>query len=114
MRTNEMEQTTVLPFNARDIVGVLLGLILLGCVTEAAAEPLFRVTLPEGAVITLHSGKCEMTEVVNLPMVATWEEKGKTFTGCWGVNPAGVVSLYFTDKTVVGLPVRAFEKVIGV
>ena len=93
---------------------VLIVTLLFGCPNSASAEPLFRVTTPDGVVITLHKDKCEMKEVVNLPQLATWDEKGKTFTGCWGVSPFGLVMFYFTDKTVAVVPVEAFKKVIGV
>lgn len=109
-----MDQTIPTPASYRGALALLIGLILLGCVPDAAAEPLYRVTLPEGSVITLYGGKCEMKEVINLPNVATWEEKGKTFSGCWGINPVGIVSFYFVDKTVIGIPGQMFKKVTGV
>ena len=90
---------------------VLIVTLLFGC--PANAEPLFRVS-HESVVITLHNEKCEMSEVSNLPHFATWEEKGKSFKGCWGFHPLGVVMLYFTDKTVAVVPASAFSKVIGV
>lgn len=93
---------------------LLLAVILFFFPVNASSEPLFRVTTPDGVVITLHKEKCEMKEVVNLPQHATWDEKGKTFTGCWGFNPIGVVMLYFSDKTVAAVPGSAFQKVIGV
>ena len=92
---------------------VLIVTLLFGCPNSASAEPLFRVS-HEGVVITLHNDKCEMSEVSNLPHFATWEEKGKSFKGCWGFHPLGVVMLYFTDKTVAVVPASAFAKVIGV
>ncbi len=105
-----MEHETVFPLPAWF---VLVVTPLFGCPT-ASAEPLFRVTTPDGVIITLHKEKCEMKEVVNLPHHATWDEKGKTFTGCWVFNPIGVVMLYFSDKTVAVVPGSAFQKVQGV
>lgn len=106
-----MEHETVFPLPAWV---VLLATLLFGCPSSLSAEPLFRVTTPDGVVITLHKDKCEMREVSNLPRSATWDEKGKTFKGCWGVSNLGVVMLYFSDKTVAVVPASAFEKVIGV
>lgn len=93
---------------------LLLAAILFLVPLPLSAEPLFRVTTPDGVVITLHKDKCELKEVVNLPQHATWDEKGKTYTGCWGFNPIGVVMLYFSDKTVGVIPASAFSKVAGV
>jgi hypothetical protein len=92
---------------------VLVVTLLFGCPSTAYSEPLFRVS-HEGVVITLHNEKCEMKEVSNLPHFATWEEKGKSFKGCWGFNPLGVVMLYFSDKTIAVVPASAFTKVQGV
>jgi hypothetical protein len=94
------------------VVGALV--LLLVWPAELMAEPVFRDKNPSGEVITLHNGKCEVKEVTNLPYAAEWEEKGKTYKGCWGLNQFGVVVLYFSDKTVVGIPAPLFEKVIGV
>lgn len=93
---------------------LLLAAVVFLFPNNAISEPLFRVSTQDGIVVTLHKEKCEMGEVANLPRSATWEEKGKTFTGCWGMSSLGVVMLYFSDKTVAVIPASAFEKVIGV
>ena len=106
----ESDDFTIVPLPLYALV-----LIILFCwPASLLAEPLFRVNTPDGVVITLHKEKCELNEVVNLPQHATWDEKGKTFKGCWGFNPIGVVMLYFSDKTVATVPASAFSKVIGV
>ena len=106
-----MNDETVFPLPAWF---VLIVTLLFGCPSNVYSEPLFRVATPDGVVITLHKDKCELKDVVNLPHLATWDEKGKTFQGCWGFNPIGVVMLYFSDKTVGVVPSSAFTKVQGV
>ncbi len=93
----------------------LTGLIVLLLVWpfELHSEPVAR-TADGGVVITLHDGKCQLSAVTNLPQVAIWEEKGQTFTGCWGLNKFGIVVLYFNDRTAVGIPAQFFERVQGV
>lgn len=114
MRMNEMEQTGIIPLSRRDIIAVLLGLVLVGCVTEAAAGPIAVVT-NDGAKITLYDDPCELNEVSNLPQKAVWQEKGKTYAGCWSLHPAGFVVTFFKeDRTVAIIPARVFEKVTGV
>jgi hypothetical protein len=64
------------------------------------------------AMIVLHDDPCAFTEqVVNLPLRATWQEKdARPIEGCWALNGAGVVMLYFEDRTVAGLPKTAFSR----
>jgi hypothetical protein len=80
-------------------------------VSQARAEARF---IAEGsdAMIVLHDDPCALTEkVVNLPLRATWQEKNaKPIEGCWAVNGAGVVMLYFEDRTVAGLPKGVFSQ----
>lgn len=77
------------------------------------AEPVLQTQTADGIVITLHTEKCELKEVSNLPYRITWQEKGKSTEGCFGSN-GRVVIFYFADKTVGVIPVQVFEKVIGV
>lgn len=80
----------------------------------AHSEPLFQ-TSGEGITITLHSEACALKEVTNLPRRATWDEKGKTFEGCWRLSQSGYVLFYFLeDKTVGDAPAQVFKKVVGV
>lgn len=89
-------------------------LLILFWPLEAKSEPMFQTVSPDGIVITLHSEKCDLKEIVNLPKRATWQEKAKSYEGCWGLNPLGVVMFYFTDKTIAVVPAEAFQKVTGV
>ena len=95
---------------------VLIVTLLFGCPNSASAEPLFRFTAPEGVVITLHSDRCELKEVSNLPQRATWDENGKTFEGCWRPSAFFPLFIFFFqgDKTIADVPAGAFKKVIGV
>lgn len=106
---NDDPHDTVFPLPVYFVIAVLF---LFGC-PSVNAEPLFQAQAPDGVVITLHSEKCALKEVTNLPARITWEEKGKVTEGCFGAK-AGVVIFYFADKTVGVIPVQVFEKVIGV
>ena len=81
--------------------------------TFGMAAPVAQV-VENNLKITLFDVPCQLTEVSNLQMRATWSENGKVFEGCWGGSPVGVVMLYFSDKSVAAVPVRAFTKVQGV
>lgn len=93
----------------------LFGALMFILPFPANAEPQFRATV-QGVVITLHSEKCELAEVSNLPRRATWLESGKTFEGCFGyVEQLQLLMFYFKDdKTVAGLPAGVFSRVTGV
>ena len=68
----------------------------------------------EKARIVLYTEPCALkVEVSNLPGRATWEEGGKTFEGCFGVID-GIVAFYFSDKTVVTVPVRYLQRVTSI
>jgi hypothetical protein len=73
------------------------------------AKPMFAADL-EGVRIVLTDDKCDLTVVANLPYKATWTEKGRTFTGCWGVMGQNVVAFFSEDKTVAAIPVQVFQK----
>jgi hypothetical protein len=107
----ESEDLTIIPL---PFWFVLAATVLFGCwSTSAAADPLY--VADAGAVrITLYSEPCELKEVTNLKLKATWVEKGKVSQGCWAATQFGVVVAYFDDKTVATIPVQAFEKVQGV
>lgn len=96
------------------VLAALLGTAIWA--TKAhAAELLFQAKVGE-ITISLYKDKCEVPAVANLPMAAVWEEKGKRFVGCFGVNPElGVVLLYFPgDKSVAAVPTGMFVKATGV
>lgn len=67
----------------------------------------------DGIVVTLTNEKCALPAVSNLPVRATWAEKGKTHEGCYGVS-FGNVLMYFDDRTVVSLPSRHFQPARGI
>jgi hypothetical protein len=81
---------------------------------SSMAEPRYSAEV-DGVKITLHDDKCALPAVANLGRKATWEERGKTFDGCWGGHPQfPVLIFYFADKTVVIVPTEMFKKVTGV
>ncbi len=69
----------------------------------------------EDVRITLYDEPCLLTAVVNLPYRAFWtEDGGKTFEGCWGGSRIlPLVVTYWSDKTVVAIPRKAFVAVLG-
>lgn len=81
--------------------------------TCAYADPAYQ-TKTGDVTLTLHTEKCELAEITNLPRRATWTEGGKTYEGCWGARPdQGIILAYFTDKTVASVPIEAFVRVTG-
>lgn len=75
-------------------------------------EPMGQAKLGEKVTVVLHSEKCALDAVANLPGRATWVEDGKTFEGCFGFDRNfGIIRLYFSDKTVVAVPVQLFARV---
>jgi hypothetical protein len=94
------------------IVGTIM--LVLGAISpNLGAEPRFSAEV-EGVKITLHDDKCALPAVANLGRKATWDEKGKTFEGCWGGHPQfPVLMFYFADRTVVIVPVEMFKKLTG-
>lgn len=108
MEDDKVETVFPLPFWA-----LLVAFVL--CWPAAVFAKPMAMAQAGGITITLHNDPCERSEVTNLPMKATWQEKGKTFQGCWGAHPQyGLVMLYWEDKTVVILPGDMFAPVTGV
>lgn len=88
-------------------------LIFLTCWPAAVLGlPLFS-TEADGARIVLTDEPCRL-DVANLKYRAIWTEKGKDFEGCFAPRTdMGVVLAYFSDKTVVAIPIQAFTRVQG-
>ena len=104
----QMPNLTVLPW----LIWVLVILMVV-MVTKAFAGPIAEGAGDNDAKITLYNDPCKLKEVSNLELRATWQEKGKVFEGCFGIHPYGVVLAYFSDKTVVIMPVDIFKAVSG-
>ena len=62
--------------------------------------------------IALYREACTLPAIANLPNRAQWFEAGKIFEGCWGLNPVGIITLYWSDRTVVSIPSQVFVKII--
>lgn len=107
------QRPTVLPLLAWAII---VGLVIAGLfyAGHALAEPRFKAE-GEGAVITLYDEPCLIKDqIANLPYRATWEEKGKTYQGCFAPRPdAQLIVAYFEDHTVALIPFQALQKVTG-
>lgn len=102
----------------REFLGYVLGLVCLTALliaavwpTKAHADPIYHAE--EGGVrVVLTDEPCKFD--IQLPKRATWTEKGKTFEGCYGGHPVfPIVLFYFSDKSVVALPVEIFQRVTG-
>lgn len=62
--------------------------------------------------VILYNDPCTLAEVVNLPYRAEWLDGRKTFEGCWSADlDLGVIFAYFSDKTVVLIPMQMFKRV---
>jgi hypothetical protein len=86
--------------------------IVLGLSLQAQAKPTHIAQ--EGAVtITIHDDKCSLSSVTTLPLRVTWKENGKSFEGCVGQHPAGILILYFTDGSIVLISPQMFSRVTG-
>lgn len=90
---------------------VLLSLLAFACAVFSATYQ----AEGEGVKVTVYSDeKCKLTQVTNLPLRATWTERGLTHEGCAGIDPrAGLVVCYWADKTVVVIPSHNFVRVQG-
>jgi len=97
-------------------VGMIVLIVVLGLAIfagKASAEPIYKASA-EGTTITLHTADCKMPAVKNLPKRAVWEEGGVKTEGCYGPHPQfPVVVFYFSDRTVVIVPVQLFQRVTG-
>ena len=92
----------------------IVVLVFLTCWPAALLAAPHYAMEADGARIVLTDEPCKL-DVENLKFRATWTEKGKTFEGCWGARvDTGVILGYFSDKTVVALPIQAFTKVSGI
>lgn len=93
-------------------VKISLALLLAILATPVNAGPLAETGA--GAVrVVLYREPCALSAVTNLPKRAEWTEAGKVFEGCWGINSAGIVTLYWSDRTAVSIPSGAFVMVTG-
>lgn len=96
------------------MAGIWRVVLLLMLPASGLAAPV-AVTERDGVTITATDEPCRLTAMVdNLPMRATWQEKGKTFEGCFVVHPMGIVLFYFEDKTIVAVPPSAFRKTAAI
>lgn len=85
----------------------LFSLVILAASYHAHGRPVAYAG--DGEVrVTLHDDPCALD--VKLPYRIVWQEKGKTFEGCFGIMQ-GVVVAYFSDKSVALFPGKAFQAV---
>lgn len=82
--------------------------------TKAYSDPRLQA-VDDGVRVILYDDKCELEDqITNLPYKAVWEEKGKTYRGCWGPRPdMRVMVAYFEDKTIGVIPMGALTRVSG-
>jgi hypothetical protein len=68
-------------------------------------------SVSQGVVVSLTDENCRMLDrVTNLPLRATWTEKGKVYDGCYTLTGTGQVLLFFDDLTAVVAPFHAFDR----
>lgn len=83
-------------------------LMLLAFVAVDANTAPVAVADHEGIKVTLTDEKCTLKVVTNLPFRVTWQEKGKSYEGCFAPN-SGIVVMFFDDGSVVVASGRAFR-----
>ena len=104
-------------FQRLKIPALIVLLIWLTCWPAVLlAEPFAQLEPQAGVRIILHDEDCRLRNAVqNLQGRATWEEGGKVFEGCFGLDrERGLVRLYFSDRTVVSVYMQEFQKVSGI
>lgn len=90
----------------------LLTAVVLALVFGAAEAREVARSESQGVVVSLTDENCQMLDrVTNLPLRATWTEKGKKYDGCYTLTTGGQVLLFFDDLTAVVAPFQAFESV---
>ncbi len=89
------------------IAGAMVILLLLVLVNFALAAPV-AVAKDATRQITLHDDPCLLEAIENLPLRATWEERTRTFEGCWE-RIDGLIVTYWSDRTVVLFELRHFR-----
>lgn len=94
------------------VIGLTAGALLYGI--SARAEPIAQAS-SGNIVITVFNEPCTHPDAVsNLPNRATWKEGDKVYDGCVGVNPElGMAMFWWTDKTVVVVPLQVFVKIVN-
>ena len=96
----------------RVLIVLALGLFLALVVRNAHAKPT-HIAQDGPVTVTIHDDKCALSAVV-MPYRATWKEGDKTYEGCVGAHPAGLLIFYFSDKSIVLLAPQAFQRVSGI
>lgn len=84
---------------------------LSGCALPNAVAPIaspVAVARSGEVVISLSEEPCALGPVANLPWRAVWEERGQRHAGCWAVQHGRAVVTYWSDRTVVVLPIEIF------
>ena len=96
----------------RVLVAIAL-LVLVAWATKAYSEAIYEAVDVDVRVV-LYNDPCELKVVSNLKHKAIWQEKGKTYQGCWGARPDINHIMFFFDDGSVGLiPVNALSPVRG-
>ncbi len=113
MDPSKLPRLTILPWLIWALaIGLAIGGVLYAAKVQAV--PLYFAEA-EGVRIILTDEDCKLPSISNLKKRATWTENGKTVEGCFGGHPQyPLVLFYFADKTIVVLPVEAFQRVNGV
>lgn len=85
----------------------LLLLVLLFLSFSAYAKPV-AVLNHQDLRVTLYDEPCALD--VQLQYRAVWQDKDKTYEGCFGVNQ-GIVVAWFADKSIAIFPGQLFKPV---
>jgi hypothetical protein len=93
----------------------ILAAILILVAGGVYGEPVLEAS-EDGVRVVLHTDKCALKEVSNMPYRVVWHEKGKQIEGCWMPRPdAGIVVMFFAaDRTVGVAAIQSFKRVTSI
>lgn len=92
-------------------LAALVCAALSGCAVappQPASAPA-AVATREDVTLSLYTEPCALPAVKNLPYRAIWRDARGAYEGCYDVRLGAVVVAYFTDRTVIVVPLEVFR-----
>lgn len=92
------------------IMWVIVASLVLAFSFQPALSETIAIAQSHGVTLSLTDEPCALDGVSNLKLRAVWQEAKGSFEGCWGSQLEGnLVVLYFSDKSVMGVPGPVFK-----
>ena len=87
----------------------LLGIVLFVATAELAYGRPLALTQKDGITITItdEAAKCEAVPQFEYRII--WQEPGKTYEGCFGINNTFIIAYFPQDKSVALIPMSVFQ-----